>query len=201
MLMTDLSAAALAEASGGRVEFIIPAGVRVIPGAGYASLNLVECLQAHRAVGTAHWEETMTAMTRRSMLTGAAGAAALGSVGASVPAGAAAPAARQRARWYRYKVGSHEVTVVTDGARSFDADCELRDQRADRRGSQGARGGLYAARPDDPSLRADRDQHRLEARPHRYRQRPGRSQTKGELGQLPQNLAAAGIQAERSTRS
>ena len=36
------------------------------------------------------------------------------------PAKAAAPpAGTQNAGWYRYKVGTHEVTVVTDGVNRF----------------------------------------------------------------------------------
>jgi glyoxylase-like metal-dependent hydrolase (beta-lactamase superfamily II) len=62
----------------------------------------------------------MTDFTRRSALSVAAAAAAgtaLGSGAAPWPAAAAAPAAGQQAPgFYRYKVGSHEVTVVTDGA-------------------------------------------------------------------------------------
>src|ERR1700731_1014480 len=60
----------------------------------------------------------MTVFTRRTLLTGAAvaGPAAFGPL-ATVPAGAAAPAAgKQAPSFYRYKVGSHEITVVSDGA-------------------------------------------------------------------------------------
>ena len=64
----------------------------------------------------------MTILDRRSLL---AGVAALGGASALAPvttrqATAAAPAAgTQNAGWYRYKVGTHEVTVVTDGANRF----------------------------------------------------------------------------------
>jgi len=62
----------------------------------------------------------MTEVTRRDAIAAAA-ATTLASMGASVPAGAAAPAAGRRAPgWYRYTVGGIEVTVVTDGARVFD---------------------------------------------------------------------------------
>ena len=59
----------------------------------------------------------MTELTRRSMLTSAAalGAAAMTPIN-SEPAHASAPAANQQAPgFYRYKVGSYEITVVTDG--------------------------------------------------------------------------------------
>jgi glyoxylase-like metal-dependent hydrolase (beta-lactamase superfamily II) len=61
----------------------------------------------------------MTEFTRRSALsaTAAVTAAAFGSGAGSSPAEAAAPpTGRQAPGFYRYKVGSHEVTVVTDGA-------------------------------------------------------------------------------------
>jgi len=63
----------------------------------------------------------MTNITRRSVLTGAvaAGVGAVSSV-ASSPARAAAPAAgKQAAGIYRYKVGTHEMTVITDGVNRF----------------------------------------------------------------------------------
>jgi glyoxylase-like metal-dependent hydrolase (beta-lactamase superfamily II) len=64
----------------------------------------------------------MTALNRRSILTGAvaAGAAtALAPLSLSPATAAAPPAGKQTAGWYRYKVGSHEVTVVTDGVNRF----------------------------------------------------------------------------------
>jgi glyoxylase-like metal-dependent hydrolase (beta-lactamase superfamily II) len=62
----------------------------------------------------------MTALSRRTVLTGAAAtAAALGTVSTSSTGRAAAPpVGKQAPGWYRYKVGSFEVTVVTDGANS-----------------------------------------------------------------------------------
>src|SRR5262245_26697088 len=57
----------------------------------------------------------MTQFTRRSVLAGVAGTAAL----AATPSYAAAPmAGKQAPGVYRYKVGSYEVTAVTDGART-----------------------------------------------------------------------------------
>ena len=64
----------------------------------------------------------MHGISRRGLLTGAVatGAALLDPLGGRSPARAAAPAAgKQAAGWYRYKVGSIEVTAVTDGARTF----------------------------------------------------------------------------------
>ena len=58
----------------------------------------------------------MTEPTRRSTLLGAAATALLPLAGAS-PAQAAAPqSGKQAPGWYRYKVGTIEVTVATDGA-------------------------------------------------------------------------------------
>jgi glyoxylase-like metal-dependent hydrolase (beta-lactamase superfamily II) len=57
----------------------------------------------------------MTHLTRRSLLAGTA--AALGTIPAAAPARAAAPpAGKQAPGFYRYTVGTYEITVVTDGA-------------------------------------------------------------------------------------
>jgi glyoxylase-like metal-dependent hydrolase (beta-lactamase superfamily II) len=63
----------------------------------------------------------MITIDRRSVLTGAlAAGATLAAPMAPRTASAAAPAAgTQNAGWYRYKVGTHEVTVVTDGTARF----------------------------------------------------------------------------------
>src|SRR5262245_45561701 len=62
-------------------------------------------------------ENKMAQLTRRAVLAGAAAATALSPLAAGSPAQAAAPlAGKQAAGWYRYKVGSIEITVVTDGA-------------------------------------------------------------------------------------
>jgi glyoxylase-like metal-dependent hydrolase (beta-lactamase superfamily II) len=59
----------------------------------------------------------MAELSRRSLLAGAATAAAATALAPAVPSQAAAPAAgKQAAGFYRYKVGDIEVTVVTDGA-------------------------------------------------------------------------------------
>src|SRR5215831_4661932 len=59
----------------------------------------------------------MTKLTRRSLLAGTAAAVATGAAGAAPqPAMAAQPVVgKQAPGFYRYKVGSFEVTVVTDG--------------------------------------------------------------------------------------
>ncbi len=61
----------------------------------------------------------MNQLTRRTVLAGAAATTALSPLAAIPSAHAAAPlAGKQAPGWYRYKVGSVEVTAVTDGARA-----------------------------------------------------------------------------------
>src|SRR5690242_16689931 len=65
-------------------------------------------------------ETLMTAITRRNLVSAAAGAAAAVTVPFDHPARAATPPAnKQTAGWYRYKIGSIEVTVATDGVARF----------------------------------------------------------------------------------
>jgi glyoxylase-like metal-dependent hydrolase (beta-lactamase superfamily II) len=64
----------------------------------------------------------MMTLNRRAMLTGAVAASAATALTpfASEPALAAAPpVGTQAPGWYRYKVGTHEITVVTDGVNRF----------------------------------------------------------------------------------
>ena len=57
----------------------------------------------------------MTEITRRATLAGAAASALLPFVKTSPASAAAPPAATQNASFYRYNVGSHQITVVCDG--------------------------------------------------------------------------------------
>jgi hypothetical protein len=64
----------------------------------------------------------MTELTRRSLLTGTVATAATAAVPlatSSLAHAAAPPAGTQAPGWYRYKVGSFEITVVTDGVNRF----------------------------------------------------------------------------------
>jgi glyoxylase-like metal-dependent hydrolase (beta-lactamase superfamily II) len=62
----------------------------------------------------------MTELSRRHLLTGVAAAAAAGQIATPTPVNAAAPLAGSQAPgWYRYKVGTTEVTVATDGRTTF----------------------------------------------------------------------------------
>ena len=59
-------------------------------------------------------------MNRRSLLTGAAAASAAEALTPfSLATAAAPPVGKQSSGWYRYKVGTHEVTVATDGVTRF----------------------------------------------------------------------------------
>src|SRR6516165_7265802 len=63
----------------------------------------------------------MTELTRRQMLVSAA-VATLAPMGHMPAHGAAPPIGKQAPSYYRYKVGSYEVTVVSDGTRSWPLD-------------------------------------------------------------------------------
>jgi len=135
----------------------------------------------------------MTELTRRTILAGTAAVVA-GSSGSIPTQAAAPPAGKQAPGFYRYKVGSHEVTVLTDGARSF----QLTESYVTNAPIAEVRKALAEAYlPPDKMI-------------HHYApivinsgaklilidtgSGPGAlKQTNGELGQLPQNLAAAGI--------
>src|SRR5262249_20165349 len=61
------------------------------------------------------WEDLMTELTRRSLFRGAAAAAVLAPVVPKLTQAAAPQVGKQAAGIYRYRIGGHEVTVVTDG--------------------------------------------------------------------------------------
>ena len=61
----------------------------------------------------------MTELNRRHILTGAALASAAALVPSASVQAAAPPVGKQAAGFYRYKVGTHEVTVATDGVNKF----------------------------------------------------------------------------------
>jgi glyoxylase-like metal-dependent hydrolase (beta-lactamase superfamily II) len=127
------------------------------------------------------------------MIAGAAGTTTPGPA-AATPPDAAARAGQQATGVYRYKVGSHLVTVLSDGARAF----PLTESYITNAPIAEVRKALAAAyMPPDTMV-------------HHYAPivintgaklilvdtggGPGAfKKTQGELGQLPQNLAAAGI--------
>jgi glyoxylase-like metal-dependent hydrolase (beta-lactamase superfamily II) len=61
----------------------------------------------------------MTQLSRRALLAGSAAIAAAPLVAPTPAPAAAPPVGKQTSGWYRYKVGTHEVTVVTDGVNRF----------------------------------------------------------------------------------
>src|SRR5450755_4948765 len=62
----------------------------------------------------------MTKFTRRDVFSAAAGAAAIAALPLAGPVRAATPTAgKQTAGWYRYKIGTFEATVATDGVARF----------------------------------------------------------------------------------
>src|SRR5688572_26373975 len=61
----------------------------------------------------------MTEISRRNLLAGTAAVATTPVVGGLSAHAAAPPVGKQNAGYYRYKVGSIEVTVVTDGSNTF----------------------------------------------------------------------------------
>lgn len=133
-------------------------------------------------------------LTRRHLFAGAA-ATALTPLIAHLPARAATPpAGKQAPGFYRYKVGSMEVTVVTDGARTFPlADSFVTNAKKDE-----VNGALQAAY-------MDKDKMTIVFNPVVVNtgtklvvidtgNGPGAfEQTKGAVGQFQSNLAAAGI--------
>jgi glyoxylase-like metal-dependent hydrolase (beta-lactamase superfamily II) len=138
----------------------------------------------------------MTVTTRRALLGGAAlaGAAALGPLGSAPGRAAAPPAGKQAPSFYRYKVGSHEITVVADGANTF----PLGDTF------------VLNAKKDDVNAALEaaympRDKVTIVFNPIVVNNGakvvlidtgngPGAfASTKGAVGQLPANLAAAGF--------
>ncbi len=138
----------------------------------------------------------MTQITRRGVLTAAAAsAAALAPSIASPPAVAAAPPiGKQTAGFYRYKVGSIEVTAVTDGARTVPLpDGYVRNAAKDAVNAAMAAGFMERDKLTAPYtpvvVNTGGKLVVIDAGfgPATY------EQTKGAIGQFHSNLAAAGI--------
>ena len=137
----------------------------------------------------------MTELTRRQMLvsaTAASAATALSAVGHR-PAYAAAPlSGKQAPGYYRYKIGSYEVTVVLDGARSWQLDV-VRNATKEEVSAALAAAYLDKDKVTFPYMAVVVNTGaKLVAidtglGPHLY------EQTKGAVGQSHTNLAAAGI--------
>ena len=139
----------------------------------------------------------MTELTRRRLLTGAVAATAAGAapMGAISPTEAAAPpAGTQAPGWYRYKVGSIEVTVVTDGANKFKfADDHVTNKRRDE-----INAALEAAYYEKDMMTTPYNPVVVNSGSKLVVIDTGTSEanferSKGTAGQFQRNLAAAGI--------
>jgi glyoxylase-like metal-dependent hydrolase (beta-lactamase superfamily II) len=139
----------------------------------------------------------MTELTRRRLLAGAVAATAAGAapMGAISPTGAAAPpAGTQAPGWYRYKVGSIEVTVVTDGANKFKfADDHVTNKKRDE-----INAALEAAYYEKDMMTTPYNPVVVNSGSKLVVIDTGTSEanferSKGTAGQFQRNLAAAGI--------
>jgi hypothetical protein len=84
--------------------------------------ELVRCLQSWRNIPGKRFKggTPMNNLTRRNLLAGAAGATAATVLPFEMPVKAATPpAGKQAPGWYRYKIGTIEITVATDGVARF----------------------------------------------------------------------------------
>src|SRR5258705_486549 len=139
----------------------------------------------------------MNELSRRSVLSGAAAAGAATLAQPLSTEAAAPPVGRQAPGYYRYQVGTHEVTVVTDGARAF----PLIEGYVTNASVADVRKALEQA-----YLPSDTVTHHYAPLVVNTGSKlvvidtgsgPGAfAQTKGVLGQFPANMAAAGIQAK-----
>jgi glyoxylase-like metal-dependent hydrolase (beta-lactamase superfamily II) len=140
----------------------------------------------------------MNNLTRRHLLAGAASATAVAgfaSLAGAPPANAAAPLSEKQAPgWYRYKVGSFEITVATDGARPT----KVPDSFVKNVPSETWRAGLTSVYMDQHNpvfpftpIAVNTGQKLVVIDtglgPAAY------EQSKGAVGQFHNNLAAAGI--------
>src|SRR5262245_42308812 len=138
-------------------------------------------------------EDAMTNLNRRTLLTGTAAVAL--AAAASLPTRAATPpAGKQAPGWYRYKLGSFEITVVTDGMGRF----KLPDDFVTNIKREEVSAGLAAAYLDKDTMATPFNPivvntgARL-ALIDTGLGEAGNVQSKGATGQLLTNLEAAGI--------
>ena len=134
----------------------------------------------------------MTEITRR----GALGTLAAGAALAAQPAFAAAPiVGKQAAGVYRNKIGDMEVTIVTDGARTFPMpETFVRNVAKDEVGKSLEASAMSLARmtvPYNPMLINTGGKLVLVDTGN------GEGDTKGEVGYLLPNMAAAGVDAKQ----
>jgi glyoxylase-like metal-dependent hydrolase (beta-lactamase superfamily II) len=136
----------------------------------------------------------MTELTRRTVLAGAT-ATALTPLAMTAPAGAAAPlAGAQAPSWYRYKVGSFEITVATDGINRF----KMADNHVLNRPLSEVSAGQVAAYHDPHMMMTPYNPVVVNTGSRLVLIDTGGGEatyknSKGMAGQLMTNLAAAGI--------
>jgi glyoxylase-like metal-dependent hydrolase (beta-lactamase superfamily II) len=138
----------------------------------------------------------VTEMTRRSVLSTAAalaGGALVGSPPTPVNA-AAPPSGKQAPGFYRYKVGTHEVTVVTDGANTF----PIPDRFVLNASKEEVSAALAAAHRDKDKITIPYSPIVVNTGAKLVVIDTGQGEaalerTKGAAGQFQRNLAAAGI--------
>src|SRR5215203_5162141 len=151
------------------------------------------------AAGPVRWRElmkesVMADLTRRSVLSMAAGMGAGGIVG-SGPVQAAAPRiGAQVPGFYRYKVGDNELTVVTDGANTF----PLPDTFVTNASKQDVSAALAGAYRDKDKLTVPYSPLVVNTGSKLVVIDTGQGEaaferSKGAAGQFHRNLAAAGI--------
>ena len=137
----------------------------------------------------------MTTLNRRSLLAGATTVGALAAWGpiASVRA-AAPPVGKQAPGFYRYKVGSIEITVVTDGLNQF----PLPDDFVTNMKKEEVQAGLAAAYMDKNIFFNPYNPIVINTGSKLVLVDTGTGEgayvsSKGKIGQLQTNLAAAGL--------
>ncbi len=139
----------------------------------------------------------MTQLTRRAMLAGTAAAAISPFAAISTAQSAAPPAGAQAPGWYRYKVGSLEITVVTDGMGRF----KVPDDFVGNVAKEEVGKALMAAYLDQDTMATPYNPIVVNTGSKLVLIDTGTgeaayTQSKGATGQLLTNLAAAGIDAK-----
>jgi glyoxylase-like metal-dependent hydrolase (beta-lactamase superfamily II) len=137
----------------------------------------------------------MTQLTRRAALLGTASAALLPAVATAPAFAAAPPAGKQAPGFYRYKVGSIEVTVVTDGLNQF----PLPDDFVSNMKKEEVQAGLAAAYMDKNIFFNPYNPIVINTGSKLVLVDTGTgegayTQSKGKIGQLLTNLSAAGFE-------
>jgi glyoxylase-like metal-dependent hydrolase (beta-lactamase superfamily II) len=132
--------------------------------------------------------------TRRTVLSGAAAATLAPLAVPSAAIAAAPPTQKQAPGWYRYKVGSFEITVVTDGANKF----KFEDNHVTNKKRDEVNAALAAAYYEKDMMTTPYNPVVVNTGAKLVVIDTGTSEanferSKGAAGQFQRNLAAAGI--------